>query len=91
MGAAERRKHEEHMTTRTGLIFSILIDFYMERAKGGKQEKRCVIVYRYDDMDPINKNWHSYWLPYKNITPSSWRRLIQLAPLASSNRKAYVS
>jgi len=77
------------MTARTtGCIFSIIVDGYIERVKGGKLDRCSVTVCRYDNDDADNNNWTSRGYPrYHPITAATRKRLTKYAPMATMNRK----
>jgi len=75
------------MTARTtGRIFNILIDWHVEKVKGGRMDKCNVTVCRYENNDDDNYAWTRAHYG-KNITGATRRRLVRYAPLAMLNRK----
>ena len=80
------RQPGEHWRV-TGRSFSIIVDGYIERVKGGRMDRVSVTVCRYDNDKVHNHNWTPRHYG-KNVTKATRARLMWAAPLAQLNRKA---
>lgn len=81
------RQAAEHWRT-TGKIMNIIVDYTVERVKGGKLDRCNVTICRYNNNDADDHDW----IPacYKDVSGATRRRLLALAPRAAGNRKARV-
>ena len=78
---------DAHITARTtGPIFSIIIDHWVERVKGGRMDRVSVTVCRYDNDKAHNHNWTRRHYG-RNVTKATRARLMWAAPLAQENRR----
>ena len=73
------------MLRTTGRIFNILVDYTVERVKGGRMDRCNVTLCRYCNADVTDLDWRPWH--YDHVTAASRRRLVALAPRAAENRK----
>ena len=84
---------QDSSTRTTGHIFNILVDWTVERVKGGRMDRCNVRVCRYNSNDADDRDWTSRGYPRngRQITKATMCRLKKYAPLAIANRKLLVS